>query len=112
MSDSVVMFMRWLLPAALFLVFVLCAWVNWWIVWRALLSQRHEGSIVPFVGGVCGTLALSIWGAMDATQALSSIAATIKWSPLLVDFGCVPYVLVAAWLIVKEKITARKAPRD
>ena len=112
MSDSVVMVMRWLLPTALFSVFVLCAWVNWWIVWRALISHRHEGSIVPFVGGVCGTLALSILGSIEAAHAISSLVATIKWLPLLVDFGCVPYVLVASWLIVKEKITARKASRD
>jgi hypothetical protein len=64
--------------------FVAGATFNHMVLWRALVSRRHGPSVIPFLPGVAGALAL--W--VTPLPSLRPYA----WVPLVVDYGCLPYL--------------------
>jgi hypothetical protein len=66
---------------------------NWGVVLGGLFLKKKMPSVVPFVGGVTGVYALKLapWDSVHAYW----------WVPLLLDFGCVPCVV----LLVLEQLT-------
>ncbi len=79
-------FLKNLLAFALFLVFLYGTIFNGVIVFGGLFLKKKMPSIVPFVGGVTGLYALKLapWESVHAYW----------WVPLLLDFGCVPCVVL------------------
>ena len=94
----------WILPGLGLAFFVVGAWANASI---ALGSARgsSKASLIPIVPGVVG--AISLWnGPLDAMR-------SVAWLPLLLDVGCVPYLVVMAIALLaarKEDAAAAAVP--
>jgi len=92
----------WVLPGIGLAFFAAGAWANagivfGWAPWvREARARGSHPSAIPFVPGIVG--AISLWnGPLDWMPALA-------WLPLILDAGCVPYLLLALF--------ATRAPPD
>jgi len=83
---GVVSWLRWGIAALLLLSFALCSVANISIIIECVVRRRFV-SRIPLVGGIAGAAALLI----------APIPALHWWwwSPLLLDVGCLPDVMVA-----------------
>ena len=57
------------------------------ILGNYLIAARKQGSLVPFVGGVSGALAILLWPA--------PVVHLWFWIPLVIDLGSFPIVFLA-----------------
>ena len=83
----------WFLPAVGLAIFLWLAWLNavmqfGWAKWvRDIRDKGGHVSVLPFVGGAIGAVAM-LMGPFDWMRGFF-------WLPLLLDVGCVPYIVMA-----------------
>ncbi len=84
------------------LCFLYAMTFNWGIVLGGFFLKKKMPSFVPFFGGITGAYALKFapWDSVHAYW----------WFPLLLDFGCVPLVVITVVFLLFEKI--RPTPKD
>ena len=98
---EVVQIIKWILSVALILFFVFAASVNLYIAWRELILRRFQGvSVIPLVGGLIGYAGMKICPA--------SWLGSLAWVALVIDYGCVPYLVFALGGLIWEKIAEHK----
>jgi ADP-ribosylglycohydrolase len=92
----------WILPALLFGFFVLGAFVNASVVLGIgrKPDETHTPSMVPFVPGIAGAIALAI--------APNEAVRPFFWVPLLLDLGSGGYLLLVAVLTVAQGLSSGK----
>lgn len=101
----------WILPAVGLAIFVFFAWLNavmlfGWAKWvRDIREKGGQVSVLPFVGGAIGALAM-FNGPLDWMR-------VFFWLPLLLDVGCVPYiVMVLVAICVSGGAVARQPAQE
>ena len=84
---------RWIMATFLFLLFGLLAIVNAIYWWRSV--KDCSGSVAPIFGGLFGALGLLLMPVGTLSDRFLWC-----WVPLVLDLGCLPYLLsgtVAQW---------------
>ena len=79
------------------ILFLTCLWLsacNWTVVLRYWLTKKHS-SLAPFIGGVCGAIAVYI---MPVDHVKKWV-----WLPLFVDVGCVPLLVFTLCFFYKQR---------
>ncbi len=87
---------QWAIASFLFLVFLLAASLNLWIGWRELVKRDYRGvSVLPVFGGLVGSISIAI-SPLEQVRGL-------WWVPALIDYGCIPYLLLGLVMAIKER---------
>ncbi len=85
----------WIFPGFLLALFGICALVNAVLFIRRYILHGAAASLIPFVGGIAGAVGFS--------YAPSASLRHITWLPLFVDVGCVPWLVLASWMMYQQK---------
>lgn len=91
----------WILPLLLSAFFLLAACANAAAIMPSR-RNRESGSVsmVPIAGGVAGAIGFSI--------APNDTVRSLFWVPLLLDIGCVPYLMLAGVVALSEVLRSGK----
>ena len=83
----------WLFSGILFLLFILLAVVNAVYMVGQIRSRFEYGpSLLPFFGGIFGLIAIILLPVGELEQRLYWC-----WLPLLLDAGCLPYIVLGLY---------------
>ena len=80
-----------LASATLFLLFAWVAVCNAYFVTQQIRSSSGP-SVAPFAGGLCGMVAVLLLPIAELAD-----RALYAWIPLVVDLGCMPFLLGFPW---------------
>ena len=76
----------WIISIVIMLVSGLMIIENLWILFSGLFKKRKKfESLIPFVGGIIGTIGIIISPAAQLRH--------LWWIPLVADLGCIPLLL-------------------
>jgi hypothetical protein len=91
---------RWTAASLLLGAFLLVAAFNAWVAWRIFIEDTPEGpSVAPIFFGLIGAGGVLIMPVGTLPQRLC-----FSWIPLLLDCGCLPYLLYGIWYeFIKKK---------
>jgi hypothetical protein len=84
----------WIIPVFFFFNFVWVAICNLWMIVRFYLYGKR-GSQIPFIGGILGLL--GVW------LAPGGVLLKYWWIPLVLDIGCLPFLVVWFFSVVRGK---------
>jgi len=87
----------WLISGILLGFFAFMFWTNWRIFFHNYIKKDSHTSVIPFLGGLSGTIGLLI-------APVNGIA-VFWWIPLLLDWGSVPLVVFSASYALSKKRT-------
>lgn len=93
----------WLFAAICLSGFLLFAGYNSFMAWSVYVKSEHAQSIGPVFGGLIGFVGLLIAPVGEWTDRLA-----YAWIPLLLDFGCVPYLAVLFWDMARNRRTDKE----
>jgi len=82
--------MQWILSVGLIVMFLGAAYGNWQIAYTTIYKRERCGPHVSYVflaGGLVGSM--GVW--LCPLDAVSRY----WWLPLVLDFGCAPYIVIA-----------------
>ncbi|MDH3703859.1 MAG: hypothetical protein OEU46_21400 [Alphaproteobacteria bacterium] len=71
---------------------------NGFMAWSVYVKSEHAQSIGPVFGGLMGFIGLLIAPIGDWTGRLA-----YAWIPLLLDVGCLPYLTLFFWDMVRNR---------
>ena len=90
---------RWVAAACLMGVFLTTAAFNAWVAWRIFIKDIPEGpSVAPIISGLIGAGGVLIMPVGTLLQRLC-----FSWIPLILDCGCLPYLLYGIWYELKSR---------
>ena len=69
-------------------VFIWAATLNWTLFWKGFVRGERTPSLVPFIGGLSGSIAWLVAGHWYS----------LAWLPLLLDYGALPALVLATRL--------------
>ena len=100
MLDLMLLILRWMIFAFVFIFFALIAFYDFWVFFQDLLGRKHR-SMIPFVGGFIGMLAVLILSVEHFKY--------YWWIPFVLDMGSVPLLVrtILFFLLGKHR---RKKP--
>jgi hypothetical protein len=80
-------------------VFLIAAFFNACVAWRVWFRGQPDGpSFAPILFGVIGLGAV-----LMAPFGTLAERASYAWLPLVLDFGCIPYLVYFVWCAFKYK---------
>jgi len=77
----------WIVAVLFFALFTWLASMNASVFWNGFVRRRKSPSWIPMIGGLCGTIALTIVPVPGAKW--------WWWLPLILDWGSVPGIFVS-----------------
>lgn len=87
----------WIGFVVLTLFFFYAAIFNAFVFWNEWIARKKAPSVVPIFGGVAGFFAIGLFGQIFHIDYKGNAPAWAWWvaaSPLVLDYGCLPYLLL------------------
>jgi hypothetical protein len=94
----------------LFLGFLSVTFANVSCIWRGIRHKEHH-SLIPLIGGVCGSVALWLGAASKGLSALHLPSGAWCAAPFLLDIGTPMLLISIPALVVREVRASRDSHR-